>query len=264
MTFSQGESFISADMSDFVSYSSYSAPAENASSMRLLRDKLEIPATGDLIVRPRINALMERSMEQFPATLITGRSGTGKTAIAADLARKQPKTAWLTVESADAEWKSFAGYFAAAVTHDRSSTYQHPRSKGGENITQDEIAAFLIRIFTNRYVNPDEESLIVIDDLHYIFDAPWFETFFPLLLYSLPSNTHLLLLSRSKPPSPLWRLRSKQMLGVVDEKVLAFTLEETLQLFKSLGISVERAPSSLESSFGRISKLLTAAEQIPG
>src|SRR5207237_10925713 len=40
---------------------------------------------------------------------------------------------------------------------------------------------------------------------------------------------------------PLWRLRSKQMLRVVDESELAFTLDETIALFASYGLGEEHA-----------------------
>jgi len=43
------------------------------------------------------------------------------------------------------------------------------------------------------------------------------------------------------PPTPLWRLRSKQMLRVVDESELAFTLDETVALFKTYGLPEETA-----------------------
>jgi hypothetical protein len=52
---------------------------------------------------------------------------------------------------------------------------------------------------------------------------------------------HVLITCRSLPPTPLWRLRSKQMLRVVEESELAFTLEEAVALFKTYGLSDEHA-----------------------
>ena len=102
--------------------------------------------------------------------------------------------------------------------------------------------------------------LIVLDDIHNVFDCDWFVEFFTTLLYSLPSDVHLLMLSRSNPPVPLWRLRSKQVLGVIDEKLLAFNLEETEKFLKSGSISTEKALQAHRKSFGRISRLKMIAE----
>jgi ATP/maltotriose-dependent transcriptional regulator MalT len=82
--------------------------------------------------------------------------------------------------------------------------------------------------------------LIVLDDAHYLFDADWFGGFFSSLLYSLSPASHLLILSRGTPSLPLWRLRSKQVLGVVDEKLLAFDIEETQRLFEKFGLRLNR------------------------
>ena len=103
----------------------------------------------------------------------------------------------------------------------------------------------------------------MLDDIHHIFDAPWFEDFFNLLLYSLPPDTHLFMLCRSKPPGPLWRLRSKQMLNLMDERVIAFDQTEAETLFNALGRPLSKAKEAQLRSFGRVSKLLEFAREQP-
>ena len=56
-------------------------------------------------------------------------------------------------------------------------------------------------------------------------------------------------------PQPLWRIRSKQVLGVIDEKLLAFNLDEIKEFFKKHGISDKKAANAHKKSFGRISRL---------
>lgn len=224
----------------------------------LLRGKLEVPNCERLVERPRINALLDKAVDHFPATLILGRAGTGKTAIAAALAARTPDVFWYTVESTDIELSKFSMYFSAALSGSpgngicETTPYADKKDVG-----KDDLALFLLRSFARIYsAGNGRPSLIVLDDVHHIFDAGWFESFFNLLLYSLPSETHLLLLSRSKPPGPLWRLRSKQMLNVLDEKVIAFNLEETESLFHSLSLPKSSAVEANQSCFGRVSKLL--------
>jgi len=87
--------------------------------------------------------------------------------------------------------------------------------------------------------------LIIIEDLHLIYDADWVVPFFHRLLPLLPADIHLIITCRSLPPAPLWRLRSKQMLRVIDENELAFTLKETARLFETYGLSEEHARIAL-------------------
>jgi ATP/maltotriose-dependent transcriptional regulator MalT len=237
---------------------------ENATRIRkdevpVLREKLIIPSFDRLIERPRLDDLLSKSLSNCCATLVSGRAGTGKTALAAGYARKYSKVAWYTVESSDVDWEVFATYFAAAISSAAkrpSLTRLHPDKADGRSGPA--IDSFIIDTFGHAFANQKKPMLIVLDDLHRIFDAEWFGDFFNMLIYSLPENTHLLLLCRSKPPAPLWRLRSKQMLNVVDEKLLAFDEDETSRLFEHSGLKASEISRLQQDCFGRVSKLVQA------
>jgi LuxR family maltose regulon positive regulatory protein len=223
----------------------------------MLSDKLRVPEVGRIIERERLHTLLERSRTQFPATLISGRAGTGKTALAAGFAATVKNPTWYTVETTDVDWNVFSRYFSQCLAAcGFRDTVQKPTSYEPQN----EIAGFLAR----RLMRADairEDALIVLDDLHHIFDAEWFGEFFKLLLYSLPMNAHVLLLCRSKPPSPLWRLRSKQVLNVIDEDQLAFTTDETAQLFQDYGCREVGPEAARIESFGRAARLVEMARE---
>ena len=218
----------------------------------LFADKLRVPEFKISVSRPRLNELLAKSSVQFGATLICGRSGTGKTALAADYAREYKNVAWYTVESADTDWATFSSYLTASIFG--------PGKNFGEIETdsmQEKISAFFANLFfQSTEISSTEPLLLVIDDLHHIFDVAWFNDFFNLILYSLPENVHLLLLCRSKPLYPLWRLRSKQVLNVVDEKLLALSPEEAVELYQKFGLTKEKAKKAHRDCFGRISKLM--------
>ena len=237
-------------------------PTESSQRLRagvhLLGDKLEIPDTRDLVPRPRLYELLNRSVQQFPATLISGRAGTGKTALAASFATTRKNAAWYSIEPADVEWTTFVNYLAASILRTVLSRARIAKLVPSPvEPTQAAMATALMNIFgeveTEIAVEP---MLIVLDGIHHLFDAPWFGEFFALLLSSLPENVNLLLLCRSKPPNPLWRLRSKQQLNVIDEKLLAFDLAETSELVTSAGLDGSNARRVQAETFGRISKLL--------
>jgi ATP/maltotriose-dependent transcriptional regulator MalT len=101
----------------------------------------------------------------------------------------------------------------------------------------------------------NEPALVVIDDLHLVYDAEWMVPFFRRLLPLLPPEVHVALLGRSLPPTPLWRMRSKQTLSVLEEESLAFTLEEARALYASYGLAQERADAALRETRGRAATL---------
>ena len=233
-------------------------PASEREDVHILREKLEIPSVRGVLERPRLHDMLRKSLTQFPATLVSGRAGTGKTTLAAEFAHAQERAAWYSVESADVEWNVFAHYFATCLLSSVNSEASVVDLLPDEiHASQSVIARFLINVFSEAETGlPHEPLLIVLDGIHHVFDAPWFGEFFSLLLSSLPDNTTLLLLCRSKPPNPLWRLRSKQQLNVIDEKVLAFNLGETVDLIKRVGLNRCEAERAHAATFGRISNLL--------
>jgi ATP/maltotriose-dependent transcriptional regulator MalT len=79
--------------------------------------------------------------------------------------------------------------------------------------------------------------------------------FFRRLLPLLPPEVHLILIGRSLPPAPLWRMRSKQTLSVIDESALAFSPEEAAHLFESYGLPALMSSAALDETRGRPSVL---------
>jgi LuxR family maltose regulon positive regulatory protein len=232
-------------------------------NIHLFAEKLKVPDFKKNISRPRLNELLAKSSNQFGATLICGRAGTGKTALAADFAREYKNVAWLSVDSADSDWNVFSSYLAASVFDNNNGHKSHFAKDADSDSAQTKISNFFSNLFAQIAGSyKDEPILIVLDDIHHVFDAEWFDDFFNLLLYSLVPNAHLLLLCRSKPSYPLWRLRSKQVLNVIDEKLLALNVEETGELYKKHGLAEENAKKAHRECFGRISKLMETINKV--
>ena len=106
-----------------------------------------------------------------------------------------------------------------------------------------------------------EPLILVIDDLHLIYDADWLAPFFHRLLPLMPADIHMVILGRGMLPAPLWRLRSKQRLFVITEQTLAFTQPEAEDLFFGYGLrlSAEDASFALKQTGGRAANLHEAA-----
>jgi len=226
-------------------------------TVRLVAGKLCIPPASAKIERQRLSDHLAKCLEQTAGTLVCGRAGAGKTTLAADFARQTERAvAWYTVEPADSDWNIFLKYLVACLDQHKLNWQQKEltdliadmKNAGVAQITE-AIAAWITVSAT------EMPMLIVLDDVHSVFDAPWFEEFFQSLVMSLTPDVQLLLLSRSQPSVPLWRMRSKQVLSVIEEDLLAFTLDEAVRFFDSFGLSSQAAAKAHNDSYGRAAKL---------
>lgn len=233
---------------------------------RLIADKLIVPHSTAPIQRQRLQQLLSKTTEQFNATLICGRAGTGKTALAAEFARGCGRAvAWYKIESADDDWTIFSSYLAGCFEQFRSAW----QNSANTHFAQPDDCANdycevcqATELLTARLQHAANEKplLLVLDNAHCVFDAAWFAEFFQTLLPLLGANIHLLMLSRSLPPIPLWRMRSKQMLGVVDENLLKFTVDEAVDLFADYNLSASLAKLAHRDTYGRAAKIMQSVE----
>jgi LuxR family maltose regulon positive regulatory protein len=263
MTLSLHEHVEFSDNTGFLENPRPSTPTSGAAKtdgIHFFPSKVRVPSFEKIVKRQRLDDLLLKSSETFGATLISGRAGTGKTVAAAQFARKFGRVAWYSLESADRDWRQFSMYFSKSFS-------RKPAPKSALEIPDEITEAYLSDFIVENLLaftedRKDEKCLIVLDDLHHIFDAAWFKDVFNLLIFSLLPNTHLLLVCRSRPPVPLWRLRSKQLLNVVEERLLAFSSEESAKVCRKYGLSSDAAMQVYRGSSGRASNLVKTIEDL--
>lgn len=236
---------------------SYEAP--RSVEVPLIRTKLQIPDTAESLDRKCLVEILSRSITNSAATLLVGRAGSGKTALAANFARRLSNHSWYSIDASDAEWNTFQRYFRAALSGESESRRE---KKAVSEITFSSKPVELFADITAALELYEKEwpSLIVLDNVHHIFDCGWFEEFFAFLIASLPHTSHVILISRSKPPTPVWRLRSKQVLNVIDENALAFSAAEAVELFAKNGLNRDVAVRAQTQTFGRPADLIAFIE----
>jgi LuxR family maltose regulon positive regulatory protein len=209
--------------------------------------------------------MLEEGLDSCTSTIIIGRAGTGKTLLAKEFAQCcGRRTAWYTVETPDCELPIFFRYLVESVSRQRPGfgreVLAHLEGSLGVEDTPTHAEAFLYELQECR----GEPLLMVVDDLHLIYDAEWVVPFFRRLLPLLPPDAHMLLIGRSLPPTPMWRMRSKQMLCLIGEAELAFTPQEAADLFASYGLASRDAGAALEQSLGRAAALDGVARRLSG
>ena len=216
----------------------------------LIKAKLRTPAVSEVLDRKGLQEILDRSLKNSAATLLVGRAGSGKTALAADFARRRPDHTWYSIDASDSDWSSFQRYFRASIMGEREALRK--RRILNEIATSTRPVELFADITAALELDDmDWPSLIVLDSVHHLFDCMWFEEFFVYLIASLPHTSHVILISRSKPPTPVWRMRSKQVLNVIDENSLAFSPTEAVELFARNGLNRHVAVEAQAQTFGR-------------
>src|SRR5258708_35407533 len=175
----------------------------------LIHEKTAVPEQSPRASRSRLCKLLKENLGAYNATIINGRAGTGKTTLAADFARHAGRAvAWYKVDAADCDLRSFCEYLAKTVRRQRASLDRDRLLQLTETVESDRAELLAEAFVFQLSEGKSEPLLIVIEDLHLVYDADWVVAFFRRLLPLLPADVHLLITCRSLPPAPLLRLRS--------------------------------------------------------
>lgn len=221
----------------------------------IVESKMRVPSIANFVERPRLTELLQRNIQNSAGTMIVGRAGSGKTSIAADYAsRIKGDVLWYSLDAGDTDQASFDRCFLFGLFHAAALSQEDLKHESSLELFADITAGFELR-------ESEWPSVIILDGIHHLFDCGWFSEFFNLLIASLPHSSHVIMLSRSKPPNPIWRLRSKQILGVIDERSLAFTLSEVQDLYTRNELNRADAKKAFNESFGRAGKIFRMFEK---
>jgi LuxR family transcriptional regulator, maltose regulon positive regulatory protein len=235
--------------------------------MKIITSKVMIPTEAPRVCRQRLLDTVRENLKSCHTTVINGRAGTGKTMLAVDFIRRhEGGGAWFKVDAPDMSLPVFLEYLVASVGRVRPGFGRHTldchalafRSGQTGAMSEFDIAA-LGEAFAYDLERQADPLVLVIDDLHLIYDADWIVPFFHRLLLLLPAGTHMLILERGLSPAPMWRIRSKQRPFVITEQMLAFTLTEAEELFFGYGLSAEEARLALKQTGGRAAALHSVA-----
>jgi LuxR family transcriptional regulator, maltose regulon positive regulatory protein len=223
--------------------------------VQVIPEKITPPEELPRVSRDRLLTTLGESLEGCNSTIIHGRAGTGKTMLATDFARRGGRrVAWYKLDAPDSELPVFLRHLCAAVAAARPGFGEKVLERVSGEVSADEVP-LVVEYLVYELLEKSEPLLVVIDDLHLIYDAEWMVPFFRRWLPLLPAEVHVMLLGRSLPPTPLWRMRSKQTLCVIDETLLAFTLAEARRLFASYGLPAASAEAAFKETRGRASAL---------
>lgn len=211
----------------------------------VLATKLYVPAPHSRIVaRPR---LLERLNAELNSgcklTLACAPAGFGKTTLLsgwiADCGRRHPdmRVAWLSLDERDNDLSRFLTYLIVALQGIEADIGSEAMSflHSAQVVPVELVLTALI----NDVADTGGEIILVLDDYHLISARPIHDAV-NFLLDHLPSQLHLAIATRSDPPIPLARLRSRGELTELRASDLRFTPDEAadfLNQVMGLGLS---------------------------
>ncbi|MGE5223756.1 MAG: hypothetical protein ACM3PY_15065, partial [Omnitrophica WOR_2 bacterium] len=238
----------------------------------LLRTKLFVPALRAR--RVRRSRLIDQLDQAFthPLTLVSAPAGFGKTTLLVEWilkhnqAKKEadpnlpaPAFCWLSLEESDNDPARFLSYLIAAV----ESALGHALTGAQSMLHAPQTAPVqsILGVLINELIEIDLPLIVVLDDYHTITQAA-IQAGMAFLIDHLPSNMHLILVTRVDPPLPLARWRGRDQLLELRTDDLRFDPEETLEFLRQameLDLSAEEVAILGNRTEGWITGLQMAA-----
>lgn len=231
----------------------------------ILRVKLSIPPSRlGIILRRRLLDRLNEGVDHR-LILVSAPAGFGKTTLISTwIVESAYSTAWLSLESADADPNRFLTYLVGAL--------QTISPTLGENalqalsFPQPPPADAILTSIVNDLSSLDEPMLIVFDDYHLINVTP-INDVITFLLDHLPSCVHIVMTTREDPQLPLHRLRARGQMTELRAAELRFTASEAatfLNEVMGLGINENEVTILETRTEGWIAGLQLAALSMRG
>jgi len=268
-------------------------PANNLLlSEALLGVKLYIPRTpASLVSRPQLMARLSAGLPRLPAAaLISAPPGFGKTTLLSEWLSnsrfsifdfgltssteipnlkskiQNPRVAWLSLDEGDNDPHRFLAYFVAALQTVQPEAGQRVLAELQRRSSPSAAIEPLLTPLLNEVAAIPGPLIFVLDDYHAI-TSPSIHAALTFLLNNLPPQLYLVIASRTEPPLPLARLRSRGQLIELHSADLSFTPLETAQFLNQV-MGLQLGPeevSALEArTEGWIAGLQMAALSMQG
>lgn len=210
----------------------------------LIQSKITTPQLHDKIVhRERLTSLLNENKNKN-LIIVCAPAGFGKTTLVLDyLSLQKSIHAWFSIPHRGIEDPSaFFEYLIVSLkniikefgntTIDVMKMYTQSPQMSKELVYA--CTASLVNEFAEYF---KDDITLVIDDLHYITtekSQKWLKEFLIEILENIPSNLHLILVTRIMPDLTLTQFKAKRNILIIEESHLNFDEEETAALLNEV------------------------------
>jgi LuxR family maltose regulon positive regulatory protein len=207
-------------------------------STPVLATKLFAPTRRrQLVARPRLVDKLDTTLEPgHRLTLVSAPAGFGKTTLLSDWLshldqrRTRTRVGWVSLDDGDNDLARLLTHVVAAL---ESVGLDVDRAVLESQSSSETLTALVNHVSRGGGQPPGTQWILVLDDYHAI-GAPDVHEAMTFLLDNLPSHLHLLMATRSDPPLPLARLRTRGQLTEVRAADLRFTAAEAAQFLNQV------------------------------
>jgi LuxR family maltose regulon positive regulatory protein len=203
---------------------------------QILSTKLYIPQPRqNLVSRPRLLDLLKRGTKN-KLTLISAPAGYGKTTLLSEwINQSEIPSCWLSLDTQENDLKLFLAYLIASLQSIHIEVDERIASilQTQQPEKYDELLIPLI----NQISDADSRFTLVLDDYHLIHNDKIHKTL-TFFLDHLPTNMHLVVISRADPPIRLAQLRARGDLCEIRVADLRFNIDEAVE-FLNRGMGVD-------------------------
>ncbi|MGH3383781.1 MAG: LuxR C-terminal-related transcriptional regulator [Nocardioidaceae bacterium] len=202
-------------------------------STPVLATKLFTPTPRrQLVARPRLVEQLDSILDaSHRLTVVSAPAGFGKTTLLGDWLRQRDRSrttsrvAWLSLDDGDNDLPRFLTHLVAALQGVGLEVDVGLLDSMDAASTSVDLTGLVNDVTRAGENAPDKKWVLVLDDYHAI-GAPAVHEAVTFLLDYLPAQLHLVLATRSDPPLPLAKLRSRGQLTEVRAADLRFTRSE--------------------------------------
>ena len=202
--------------------------------IRFINSKLQRPhLSAKVIKRDRLIERL-RSNLALSASLVCAGPGWGKTTVAAEFVDAVDlPSVWYDLDPSDADIVVFFQYLVRAVQQAVPEFGQSTLGllSSGGSLRGDQLADLFLYELSEAV---EHRLIVVLDNLHHVFEAAWSGPVLCRILQLLPENVHFILLARVAPGFTFSRMRSKQSMDQLDDRALAFSASEISDLFRNV------------------------------
>ena len=191
-------------------------------------------------------ALLDHSLKSgHKLSFILAPAGFGKTTLAIDwISQCNMPFAWLSLDADDQKVSHFLSYVVAALQTINEGIGQ---SLSKNLMTSPPIESVLTAL-VNEIADLPQRFILVLDDFH-LAESKEVHEALNFLVKHLPSQMHLLIISRKELDLPIARLRALNQVTEIGAKDLLLNHVET-ELFLSSTMGLELLATEIEEPFG--------------
>lgn len=231
--------------------------------MVVLATKLHVPvARRELVVRSRLTEQLSFGESWLPRlVLVSAPAGFGKTTLLGQWLANAAgvKVGWLSLDAGDNDLRRFLAHLVAAVR------IMGVGAEAEKLMTADDAAPAeaVLTSLVNELDQLADQAVLALDDYHVVEDATVHQAV-AFLLEHAPPQLSLAIATRSDPPLPLARLRSRGELVELRAADLRFTRAEAAALLNGLDLSPAQVSVLETRTEGWATGLQLAAQSIRG